>query len=449
MNNNLQLAVSHALSDARLARARQGLLAPHMGLDNKRNSAWCEYGFPQDITFADLYGLYRRGAIAHGAVNKLVNTCWKTYPEVIEGEERDETNEYTAWETQNKRVLTKQLWRKFAEADLRRLVGRYAGIILHIRDSKSWEQPVVKGRMIDKLTAVWAGALDVKEYDTAIGSPDYGKPKMWRYSEQLPNGATRYVDVHPDRVFILGDYSDDAISFLEPAYNAFVSLEKVEGGSGESFLKNASRQVAINFDKEVNLGDLAAAYGVSLEELQTTFNTAAQELNRGNDTLLMTQGASTTPLVTSVADPKPTYEVNLQSAAAALDIPSRILVGNQQSERSSTEDIKYFNARCQSRREQLSFEIAEFTDKLIALGVINPISTFTVLWDDLQEPTTADKLASAQQMAQINQVMLASGEAVFTPDEIRIAAGYEILEEPLGETDTGDEEGADGEEAKS
>jgi hypothetical protein len=66
---------------------------------------------------------------------------------------------------------------------------------------------------------------------------------MWQYAERLPNGSSRRVNIHPDRVFILGDYSDDAIGFLEPAYNAFVSLEKVEGGSGESFLKNAARQL--------------------------------------------------------------------------------------------------------------------------------------------------------------------------------------------------------------
>jgi hypothetical protein len=31
-----------------------------------------------------------------------------------------------------------------------------------------------------------------------------------------------------------------------------VSLEKVEGGSGESFLKNAARLNAINFEKEID-----------------------------------------------------------------------------------------------------------------------------------------------------------------------------------------------------
>lgn len=64
---------------------------------------------------------------------------------------------------------------------------------------------------------------------TDINSPNYGQPSMWQYTETLPNGGTRNINIHPDRIFILGDYSVDAIGFLEPAYNAFVSLEKVEG----------------------------------------------------------------------------------------------------------------------------------------------------------------------------------------------------------------------------
>jgi len=54
MTDKLTLAVNHALNDARMARARMGLMAPTMGLDNKRHSAWCEYGFPEQITYDNL-----------------------------------------------------------------------------------------------------------------------------------------------------------------------------------------------------------------------------------------------------------------------------------------------------------------------------------------------------------------------------------------------------------
>lgn len=440
MNDKLQLAVNHAINDARLARARMGMLNPSMGLDAKRNSAWCEYGFPEQVTYENLYALYRRGGIAHGAVEKLVGKCWQTNPEIIEGDDADESENETAWEKKSKQVFTNRFWRSFSEADRRRLVGRYAGILLHIRDDKDWNLPVTKGRGLQKVSVAWAGSLTVGEWDTGLNSKTYGQPKLWQYTERLPNGSSRRVNIHPDRVFILGDYSDDAIGFLEPAYNSFVSLEKVEGGSGESFLKNAARQLALSFDKEIDFGSIASMYGVKVDELQDKFNDAAREMNRGNDVLLSLQGASVTSLVSPVSDPSPTYNVNLQTAAAGVDIPTRILVGNQQAERSSTEDQKYFNTRCQSRRGDLSFEIEDFCDKLIELSILDPVSQKTVIWDDLNAQSDSEKLDAAQKMSQINSASIGTGEQVFTGEEIRVAAGYEGSPEPLPEVDDDEEE---------
>lgn len=435
MTDKLTLAVNHALSDVRLARARAMALNPGMGLDAKRSSAWCEYGFKEDLTFDDLYKLYRRGGIANGAVNKLVTNCWRTNPEVIEGDISDEAREETEWEKASKQLFTHRFWRAFAKADTRRLVGRWAGILLHIKDSKNWNEPVIKGKTLQKITPVWASALQV-------GSRDgNGSITNWQYTETLSDGSTARRDIHPDRILIIGDMSDDEIGFLEPGYNACVSLEKVEGGSGESFLKNAARQQNINFDKEVDFNNLASMYGVTVDELQERYNEAAREINRGNDALLITQGAQITSMVSAVSDPSPTYSVNLQTFSSSVDIPSRIIVGNQSGERASTEDQIYFNGRCQSRRGDLSFDIEDLVDKLIYLQALKPVSKFSIVWDELNEQSPSDKLDNAVKMSNINQTSLASGEAVFSGDEIRVAAGYQPMgNDVLGEDDEEDEE---------
>jgi len=435
MTDKLTLAVNHALSDVRLARARAMALNPGMGLDAKRSSAWCEYGFKENLTFDDLYKLYRRGGIANGAVNKLVTNCWRTNPEVIEGDISDESREETKWEKASKQVFTHRFWRAFAKADTRRLVGRWAGILLHIKDSKNWNEPVIKGKALQKITPVWASALQVGNRDSN------GNITHWQYTETLSDGSTARRDIHPDRILIIGDMSDDEIGFLEPGYNACVSLEKVEGGSGESFLKNAARQQNINFDKDIDFNNLASMYGVTVDELQERYNEAAREINRGNDALLITQGAQITSMVSAVSDPSPTYSVNLQTFSSSVDIPSRIIVGNQSGERASTEDQIYFNARCQSRRGDLSFDIEDLVDKLIYLQALKPISKFSIVWDELNEQSPSDKLDSAVKMSSINQTSLASGEAVFSGDEIRVAAGYQPLgNDVLGEDDEEDEE---------
>lgn len=446
MTDKLQLAVNHAVKlmannnhyDS-IAQSRMALMQNGMGMDHKRSSAWCEYGWKSDLSFADLYSAYRRGGLAFSAVTKLISKCWSSFPEIIEGEKKDKSKAETAWEKSLKILFDKRFWKVLAEADKRRLVGRYSGILIYFRDNKKWNEPVVKGKGVQKVQAVWANSIKPKTYEIDINSESYGEVTMWTYTGTLPNGARKNFDIHPDRLFILGDYTGDAIGFLEPGYNALVNIEKVEGGSGESFLKNAARQLNINFDKEVDLTSLASMYGVSVSDLQDKFNEVAVEVNRGNDVLMTTQGASVTPLVANVPDPTPTYDINLQTFASSVDTPSRILVGNQQAERSSTEDNKYFNSRCQSRREmELSDEIEMLVDKFVSLGSIKP-ADFTVIWDDLKEDSKLEKLTNAKMMSDINNVGLMSGEAVFDDNEIRTEAGYEPRNDnPLPDNDPDD-----------
>lgn len=451
MNKQLSLAVNHALKlranasvqESALARARALVLNPGgVGLDAKRSSAWCEYGFKETILISDFVNLYRRGGIAHGAINKLVGHCWKTDPWVIEGEKQDEARDETKWEKSFKAALPESFWHSVAEADMRRLVCRFSALVLRIKDSKKFDQPVIGSHALVEAVPVWAGALKVGKYDSL------GNPLEWQYTPTRADGASLPVlNIHPDRIILLGDYSADAIGFLEPAYNAFVSLEKVEGGSGEAFLKNAARQIGMNFEKDIDFANLASMYGVNVQELQERFNEAAKEINRGNDSMLITQGAQVTPLVANVPDPKPTYEVNLQTAAAALDIPTKILVGMQTGERASSEDQKYFNARCQSRRvRDLGRDIRGIVHHLLRVNVLEPVSQFTVMWDDLAEATLGEKLANAKTMADINTAAMSTGQPIFKDDEIRVAGGHEPWD---GDAPLADQEPEDEEEAQA
>ena len=441
--DKLQLAVNHALAvnSAAIERARQLAANPMgLGMDAKRSQAWCEYGWKEKIEFQDLYNAYKRGGLAFGAVTKLVGKCWGTHPWIIEGEEQQDATKLTAWEQGLQALLPEDIWAKFEEADKRRLVGRYSALILRVRDGKKLKEPV-RGRYgLADVIPVWANSLKVSEWHMDSSQEDYGTPKMWQYTAELENGTKTLEDVHPDRVFILGDFSRDAIGFLEPAYNAFTNIEKVEGGSGESFLKNAARQVVTSFDKEIDLNGIATMYGVTIEQLQEKFNEAARALNQGIDSMLITQGATTTPIQSTIADPSPTYNVNLQTVSAALDIPSKILVGMQTGERASTEDQKYWDARCQSRRErELTPDIRRFLKKLDGLKIIQLKPVYTVMWDDLTESTVEQKLDNASKLADINQKSVSG--TVFSDNEIRNAAGYEAsdMPDPMPETDPADD----------
>ncbi|MGV8691051.1 anti-CBASS protein Acb1 family protein, partial [Pseudomonas aeruginosa] len=68
-----------------------------------------------------------------------------------------------------------RFWRAVSEADRRRLVGRYSGLLLHIRDSQPWDRPVTgKVNGLAKVTPAWAGCLKPKTFDEKQDSETYG-----------------------------------------------------------------------------------------------------------------------------------------------------------------------------------------------------------------------------------------------------------------------------------
>ncbi len=434
----LHLALNAALNQQSILSSnfRQQFMR-HAGSDNKRDCAWQEYGWKENLCFDDFYKLYDRQGVAFGVVNLLNGKCFETNPWVIQGDENDEKEAETAWE-KSVRLFAKKskLWKAFKAADEYRLVGNYAAIILQIADGKKWTDPVSGNRLVIKqLIPAWEGQLTPTDIDTDPNSPEYGEPMAWQYAEgdvqQSDDAAVapRNLKIHRDRIMILGDWRAGR-SFLKAAYNSFVNLEKIEGGSGESYLKNAGRQMVINYDKEVNLAQIARDYKLDgVAELQELFNEQARDLNNGGDRLMVTQGASTQMLVSNVPDPQPHYSISIQTIAAATETPAKVITGMQTGERASTEDLKQYNKRCQGRRvNDLSDDIDQVIEHLIRVRLIEPAPNgeFTVMWDDLTESTFAEKLDFADKMATINQKSAGNGDMpVFASTEIREAAGFE------------------------
>lgn len=451
MAEPLQLALNHALAERR-AYINRSLSTGH-ALDDKRRNAWKEYGYPSALQFDDFFNLYERHGVAHGVVSRLTEKCWETLPRVIEGDEFDDKRPVTAWEKEfNALAKRLRLWNRFMDADRRRLVGHYSGLLLQVADSKRWDQSITGKAALVRVIPAWEGQLKATAWDENSASPTYGDVTMWQYEEAAvePNPETsthrRSVSVHPSRVVVVGDYRD-GVPFLKAGYNDFVNLEKILGGSGESFLKNAARQIAVEYDKDVDLGQIARDYGVSPTELQTLFNEAARDLNQGLDVLLSVQGGKASALVAAVPDPEPHFNVALQSACASVRIPSKIVVGNQTGERASTEDLADFNKRCQGRRlNVLDADIETLVNHLMQYKLLSPVpgGEFAVIWDDLTESSALEKLEQAGKMADINQKMTGGGEPVpFSSAEIRDTAGYDAAEgadEPLPDVEPEDED---------
>jgi hypothetical protein len=416
--------------------------------DAKRPRAWCEYGYPEYIDQNMLYNIYDRNALAFGAIGAIHEKCFETDPVVYEGEEtEDKDKKKTAWDKQVAKLLKDNgLLDYFSDADLKRMVGGWSGLLIQYQDGGKWADPVgSKPKGIVKLIPAWATQLTPGEIDGDAESESYGEPKTWQYNEgDLKNNTTaagasvapRQITVHPDRILILGNWRTGR-SELRAPYNNFINIEKIEGGSGESFLKNAARQIAMNFDKEVKLTEIAKAYGVPMEQFQQILDKAARSFNQGIDSILMTQGASVEAIQSNMPDPEKPYSINVQSIGASMRIPAKVLVGMQTGERASTEDIKQFNERCQGRRVKIvNKDLRALIQKFAEARVIDVVSEFYIYWDDLSESTQSEKLDNSAKMAEINSKNLSLGE-VFTREQIITTAGFEVSPElaPLPEVE--------------
>lgn len=431
----LFLALNAAIGEQRMLTLRQRMQGGDgmLGADSKRVNAWNSYGYKENLQFNDYYRMWERGGLAHGAIGRTVSKCWQDDPEIIEGDEQDSKRPPTAWEQAFKNFAKYyKLWERMREVDTRRLVGSYSGLILQIADGRKWTDPV-RGRAAKRLVRfipAWEGQLTVSEWDANETSETFGSPLMYSFQEsnvQTASSSTgfggRSVTIHPDRVIIFGSLTD-GVPMLRAAYNDLVNIEKVLGGSGESFLKNASRQLSINFDKTVNLPDIATAHGVKPAELKSIFDKVTRGLNQGLDQTVITQGAQVTPLVASVPDPQQHFNIAVQSAAASFQMPVMIWIGSQTGERSSTQDQTDWNKTCQGRRKfLLASDIETVLEHLTRLTLIPPADT-SVIWSDLSEATQAEKLDNAAKMADINQKSATTGEFPYSAQEIRDMSGH-------------------------
>lgn len=431
----------------------------YFGSDTKHNH-YKDFGWPVSLQFTQYYSMWDRNGVGAAAIRKISAKTFQDNPTLLE---KKETHEETTVEQAIREHFSDiRLWQNVAEADRRGMIGRYGALILRIADGRRFSEPVgvVSGGVLGLVEVIpaWEAQLRVSRWDTDEESVNYGKPTMYEFNEaQVGQDDTqrnpRQFSVHPDRVIIFSDNGTvHGESMLKPGYNDLLTVEKVSGSGGEGFWKNAKSAPILNVDKDAKIDKLAAVLGVPVTELKDKLGETVEDWQKGFDKLLMLQGIEAKTLgVTLPSQPEQYYMMALQSFAASIMMPIKILIGTQTGERASTEDTKEFNKTISSRREN------EVIPTIMSL--INRLESFDILqerdwyldWEDLTDSTPEEKIERADKMAGINQKMVGTGEVVFNPDEIREAAGYlpltdeyDDLEDNLDDLE--DEEEEDGSE---
>lgn len=401
--------------------------------EGAKHNHYRDFGWPENVTFSQLYAMYCRNGLARAAVVKKSRKVWQDQPWL---REREEAHKESPLEAEiRQRFSDLRVWQRLADADRRSMVGAYAGVILRLADSKRFSEPVdtVGGGLMGlvEIIPAWEGQLSVSTWDTDEMSESYGQPTMFSFNEaEVGNeaqGKNRAFEVHPDRVII---WSDDGTvhgrSMLEPGYNDLLTLEKISGAGGEGFWKNAKSAPVLQIDKEAQLSQMAQAMGVGVEDIADAMNTQIENWQKGFDQSMMLQGMEAKTLGVTLPVPEHFRAGPLENFAASIEMPLPVLAGTQTGERASTENSGEWARTCMGvRADKVVPAIMAFVNRLERFRIL-PERDWFLQWADLTEATMAEKIDRAAKMASINQ---SQGDEVFSAVEIRDTVGLDAVPE--------------------
>ncbi|MDE9544782.1 anti-CBASS protein Acb1 family protein [Xenorhabdus bovienii] len=428
--------------------------------NTKRTNIYSEFGYPEQLRFKEYYNVYERNAVAHAAVHCLLDGCWQDNPTIIDGEEKKESDVTSAWETKVTKLL-KPFWAKIKDADRRNMIGNYSALLIQVRDSKNWSEPVdvtvvsrLKVDAVVNLIPVWEPQLTVAERDQDIHSDTYGQPKMFNFDERPVGqvemqGPAKQLLIHPSRVITLceGAESGDIFSgtpLLRAGYNKLLDIEKVSGGSSEGFLKNASRQIGVEFEKETDMSSITtAAIQAGYKDLGAALEDKISKLNRGTDSAAVMQAGRLNVLSVAPGDPTPTWEVTAREFCASVQVPFTVLFGTQTGKLAGDKDDATWKVRLNGRRWGfLTQYVTQLITRLWEIGIIEPPSSgeVTIAWSDMLAASEQEKIDNMIKMAEAAlKTQQAFGTPAFTPNEVRTVGEMEPLEEePEPQGATGD-----------
>jgi len=408
-------------SDDLRTRLSRGISGGYDGADTMHN-VYNDFGYPDEITFAQFWNMYRRFGIAKNVIELAPDSCWMDAPEVV-GNDKFNSDLALIVKSQN-------LWVRAKGLDIRQRVGRYAGMFMRVRDGLAPNQELLEGSLtgigsLVQMIPLYESQLDVTDTDEDIMSDDYGQPIMYQFSGSVEGnrgetGAS--FQIHPSRLVLAAEGADDGsiygIPAMEGCYNSLMDLRKIMGAGGEGFYKNASKDVIFELDKDANV----AMLGPLLKNFSEEYDEWAQNRMRRS---LMAPGMKANTLDSTLANPKEYFFNSLYDVAADTKTAATIIIGQQTGRLASSEDSKAHMMRMKSRQENFLNEmIGNIIDWLIKFGIL-PFSEYEITWPDLLAPSDQDKLSNAKEMAGINETQFRSGQGVvFEPEEIKDAAGF-------------------------
>jgi hypothetical protein len=420
--------------------------------DEKHPNCWADYGYPSGVDFDNTYAMYERNAYAKAIVDRPVDKCWQDNLTILTSKDR-KGEKPNAFETEfDKFAREHQLWFKLKELDRMQSIGQYGALLVEVRDSKSLSDKMgkIRPQQIYGLKILSEAMLQPSTYDDNEKSERYSLPITYQLDlseegDRNPDSLSSTI-VHYTRVIVWAEGApNDGIygtSSLENPFNTLLNIEKISGAGGEGYFKSARGSMTMNISTESDLNKLAQMYGVDLPDLPDAISEQVDDFNKNFDAVLAAQGVDFKPLQITIPSPRDYMDIYIDQLVASSGIPKTELISQQVDQRSSTENSKQWAGVCESRQNGFLTRMISKTIEWFMFHGALPQSDFYVHWDELYQPSMADKLELVTKMVEANAkhaetlsklamvgIMNEAPAFMFEPSEIREVVDYDPLDE--------------------
>lgn len=406
-NQRLQLYQSALASRAEWA----GMLGKAFG--GKRDY-YETLGYDHYLTAEKYYARYQRQDIASRIVSAYPDETWRLEPCVYEDETENDTAFEEAWKTLVKKL---RIFHHMHRADVLACLGRFSVLFLGFNDVSSvagLEQAVSRreGRSINYLSSYGERHVEIVQLDSDISSPRFGLPLIYEIDFDRSGDGERNTKrtqtsvgkrrVHWERLIHIADdvVEDDVYGTpkLRPVYNLLDDLLKIVGGGGETFWRNARKDLLIEVHPEAHLSPAD----------REAMSDRVEEYMHDYQRFLGLEGAVGKSLPVEVANPEGHFKVIMQLISGTTGIPARILLGSERGELASSQDA--INWAQQNMTRQASYAeptiLRSFIDRLISTRVLvtprEGVDGYTVEWQPL---LTEDENQKADRIVKMTQAI--------------------------------------------
>ncbi|MCJ8293403.1 MAG: DUF1073 domain-containing protein [Colwellia sp.] len=309
------------------------------------------FGYGTDLFFSDYYNMFKRGGIAGTVVEKVAKACWRDLPEIKVGDD-------VILEKELRILKNRGMFKALERADILNRIGNFSVLLIGIPDGTDLHLPLGSARKDDFKSLYFNpynyDGIEITKWDTDAASVRFGLPELYQLQttniNQDKNKEAIFTShvVHWSRVVHMAegalDSSVEGRSSLQQPWNCLIDKDKVRGGSGEAYYRNARQKLALEVDKDATIDNGTEALKGLKENVENFQN--------GYEDVLRLNKMKANMLQPGLASPRDAFDIAVEEVSGVTGIPIRILLGKGTGQLAGTEDKAAWNALILDRQEQ-------------------------------------------------------------------------------------------------